>query len=68
MDLLRRWAIMDHTMSSGCMYVKAEVPTTSEGISPVTNDILEGTVHSFRFVDYINKEALHTKAEVHLFS
>lgn len=43
-DLLRRWAMMDHTISSGCMYVKAEVPTTSEGISPVTNDILEGTV------------------------
>lgn len=39
--LLSRWAMMDQTMSSGCMYVKADVPTTSVGISPVTNDILE---------------------------
>lgn len=41
MYLLSFCATIDQTLSSGCMYANAEVPTTSPGINPVTNDILK---------------------------
>lgn len=41
MYLLSFCATIDQTLSSGCMCANAEVPTTSPGINPVTNDILK---------------------------